>query len=130
MFTAAQTLSLCPGYNYAFSAYIGYAYLDDPSIPPVFNSNVTVYLNDQVIVPTQPACTSRAQCNKPTPKKPEGFEAGFRQLTASVTAPPAGSATLKIVISRDVGGNTQPGGYDVFHTADTLLDLITLTKAG
>ncbi|KAL8790749.1 MAG: hypothetical protein Q9195_006227 [Heterodermia aff. obscurata] len=128
VFTATQTVSLCPGYKYAFSAYIGYAYFDDPSITPIFNNNVTVYLNDQVIIPTQPACTSRAQCNKPTPKKPVGYDDGFRQLTGSVTAS-AGSATLKIVIGRDVSGNTQPGGYDVYHTADTLLDLITLTKA-
>lgn len=125
-----QTVYLCPGSRYAFSAYIGYAYFFGPSTGPVFNSNVTVYFNDQVIIPTQPACTSIAQCNKPTPKKPEGFEAGFRQLVgaAPVTAS-ASSAVLKIFIARDVSGNTGgPYGYDV--TAETLLDLITLTKVG
>ena len=42
---------------------------------------------------------------------------------------PASSAVLKIVIARDVSGNTGDAyGYDV--TAETLLDLITLTKVG
>ena len=87
-------LSLCPVYKYVFSAYIGYAYFLDPFTTPVINSNVTIYFNDQVTVSTKPACTSRVPCNKPTPKMPEGYEVGFRQLKASVTAS-AGSANIE-----------------------------------
>ena len=130
VFTATQNVPLCAGYRYAFSAYVGYAYFYGPNTGPVFASNVTVYFNDQVIVPTQATCTSIQQCNKPTPQKPQGFEAGFRQITgtAPVVGPPSGSGTLKIVIARDVSGNSAGGPYSYDITAETLLDLITLTR--
>ncbi|KAL8710883.1 MAG: hypothetical protein Q9220_004688 [cf. Caloplaca sp. 1 TL-2023] len=122
VFTISQKVDLCPGSKYAFSAYIGYIFFCCPSTGPFFNSNVTVFFDDQVIVPTQLSCNSAAQCNKKFINDTGLFTAGYRQLTAAapLTATSA-FQTLKIVISRD-------SGKFELGVPETLLDLVTMTK--
>ncbi|MCJ1312611.1 Phosphatidylinositol 4-kinase type 2-beta [Agyrium rufum] len=122
--TLFQTISLCPASTYSFSFYVGFVgdvgYQSNPGY--LYNTTVTVYLGDIVILPTQLTCTDATQCNLPTnPPDPEG---GYRHVVAPalITPPANGMAVLKFVIVR---ASTGPGGPPL---QDTLLDFVTLTK--
>ncbi|CAF9926114.1 MAG: hypothetical protein HETSPECPRED_006259 [Heterodermia speciosa] len=114
--TLTQTLNFCTTSKYAFSAYVGYAGQGP------FNTTITVYLGNSVLIPTQKTCKDEADCALPTnPKDPQG---GYRHLVADIPSPPPSEAVLKVVIYRESSGNPPPA------LPDTLFDDVTITKVG
>ena len=114
-----QTISFCPHTEYLFSAWVGYY---DDFDPAIFNTTVTVYLDDQVIVPTQLTCADFNNCPQPPANTQTGFKIGYRDITANVRTPAKNSGVLKLVFQMH---STAPDNPAIMTT---VLDDITLTK--
>ena len=110
-------MSFCTTGKYAFSAYVGYVG------GGIYNSTITVYLGDTIIVPTQKTCKDAANCKLPT-NLPDPEEAGYRHIIADIPQPPPSEAVLKVVIYRESNGDPPP------FLPDNLFDDVTITKIG
>ena len=84
------------------------------------NATVAVYLDDVLVVPTQPTCSDATPCNLQNPK--DGGAAPYRQIIGSLFRPAGRTTTLQILISRVSSPPARP------MLDDTVLDLVTLTQ--
>ncbi|KAI4180118.1 MAG: hypothetical protein L6R41_007438, partial [Letrouitia leprolyta] len=85
-----QSLILCPGLNYTLTAHVGSTTQVNPG--PSFK----IYLDNQVLVPKQPPCSSYLyKCD------PSWDGSFYREVTAVVKGPPSGKANFIIEVSSD-----------------------------
>lgn len=115
--TLTQTLTFCSCTPYNFSAWVGYW---DNYNSAVFDTTITVYLDDVVIIPTQLTCSSFEDCNAPGAK--DLVQLGYRQIQATFTTPAETSGVLKFVF--DLGSTIE--GITAIYAS--LLDDVTLTQ--
>jgi hypothetical protein len=117
--TITQTISFCPHTKYLFSAWVGYW---DDFDPAIFNTTITGYLDDRVIVPTQLTCADFSDCSQPPANTGFGLKIGYRRITAYVLTPKKTSGVLKLVFQLHSTAPDNPA------LQSTVLDDITLTR--
>ncbi|KAL8693982.1 MAG: hypothetical protein Q9218_001280 [Villophora microphyllina] len=119
--TLTQNLTFCTASRYSFSAYVGYYPISANRTTELFNTTITIYLGDTVLVPTQKTCKDAADCPLTNGVTSPDY---YRHITADIPQPPPSAAVLKVVIYRETNGDPPVKQHD------TLFDDVTITKVG